>query len=98
MTAAASLQALNITVVLPRGNDAGYLANRLKRDHPAIVERMKAGEFKSVKRQCPGTRASPPRPGPTVAGIALPPPLSPGGSGRTGKSRPGRPVACCQPL
>lgn len=31
------------------GNDASYLAGRIARDRPDILERMKAGEFKSVR-------------------------------------------------
>ena len=33
-----------------RGNQASYLTSRIKRDHPEILERMKAGEFKSVRQ------------------------------------------------
>jgi hypothetical protein len=32
-------------------NNAVYLTARIARDHPAILERMKAGEFKSVRRR-----------------------------------------------
>lgn len=32
-----------------RGNNANYLAARIKRDAPEIAERMKRGEFKSVR-------------------------------------------------
>lgn len=31
------------------GNSADYLTARIARDHPAILERMKAGEFRSVR-------------------------------------------------
>jgi hypothetical protein len=31
------------------GNSADYLASRLRRDHPAIADRLAAGEFKSVR-------------------------------------------------
>jgi hypothetical protein len=31
------------------GNDSEYLTARIKRDHPEILDRMKRGEFKSVR-------------------------------------------------
>ena len=33
----------------PKGNSADYLTARIARDHPEILERMKAGEFNSVR-------------------------------------------------
>lgn len=33
-----------------RGTDAEYLTARIARDHPVILERMKAGEYTSVRR------------------------------------------------
>jgi len=33
-----------------KGNSADYLTARIKRDHPEIAERMKAGEFSSVRQ------------------------------------------------
>jgi hypothetical protein len=36
-------------VPLVRGNDADYLTRRIARDRPDILERMKAGEFTSVR-------------------------------------------------
>jgi hypothetical protein len=38
----------NITKAV-RGTDADYLTARIARDAPAVLERMKAGEFKSVR-------------------------------------------------
>lgn len=32
-----------------RGNQASYLASRLKRDHPEIAARVEAGEFRSIR-------------------------------------------------
>jgi len=40
----------NVTSSSKRGNQASYLTSRIKRDHPEILERMKAGEFKSVRQ------------------------------------------------
>jgi len=40
----------NITSSSKRGTQASYLTSRIKRDHPEILERMKAGEFKSVRQ------------------------------------------------
>ena len=40
----------NITSYSKRGTQASYLTSRIKRDHPEILERMKAGEFKSVRQ------------------------------------------------
>jgi len=37
------------TLNFPQDRGTSYLVRRLKRDHPAIVERMKAGEFRSVR-------------------------------------------------
>ena len=34
----------NVTSSSKRGNQASYLTSRIKRDHPEILERMKAGE------------------------------------------------------
>lgn len=31
------------------GTNAAYLTRRIARDHPAILERMKAGDFPSVR-------------------------------------------------
>jgi hypothetical protein len=36
-------------ILIKGGNNRNYLAARLKRDHPGIVERVKAGEFKSMR-------------------------------------------------
>lgn len=36
-------------VTLKRGNQSTYLAARIKRDHPEIVKRIEAGEFKSMR-------------------------------------------------
>ena len=33
-----------------RGNASSYLAARIRRDHPEIVKRIEAGEFKSMRR------------------------------------------------
>jgi hypothetical protein len=35
---------------LPRGMTKAYLVARIARDHPAILERMKAGEFVTVRQ------------------------------------------------
>jgi hypothetical protein len=40
----------NITFNSHRGTNADYLAARIARDNPEIHERMKAGEFKSVRQ------------------------------------------------
>jgi hypothetical protein len=39
----------NVKVVSQGGNNADYLTARIARDHPAILARMKRGEFKSVR-------------------------------------------------
>ncbi len=36
-------------VILVQGNSTSYLAGRIKRDHPDIEKRIKAGEFKSMR-------------------------------------------------
>jgi hypothetical protein len=36
-------------IMLLQGTSASYLARRIARDHPDILNRMKAGEFKSVR-------------------------------------------------
>jgi hypothetical protein len=36
-------------ITFSRGDDADYLTRRIARDHPDILERMKAGEFTSVR-------------------------------------------------
>ena len=41
-------QSYNSNVRLPFGNAASYRVAKLKRDHPAIADRLAAGEFKSV--------------------------------------------------
>jgi len=38
----------NVTLI-DRGNSTGYLAARLARDAPDVLERLEAGEFKSVR-------------------------------------------------
>jgi hypothetical protein len=38
-----------VTAVFGRGNDVSYLTARIARDHPDILERMKAGAYKSVR-------------------------------------------------
>ena len=38
----------NVTLI-DRGNRSSYIAARLARDHPDILERMKRGEFRSVR-------------------------------------------------
>ena len=37
------------TTLIGRKRDADYLTARIARDHPEILSRMKAGEFKSVR-------------------------------------------------
>lgn len=48
----------NITPVL-RGTNADYLTARIARDNPDILERMKAGEFKSVRQSAPAKTIHP---------------------------------------
>src|SRR5262245_9061105 len=40
----------DVTSTRDRGNHAAYLAARIARDRPDILERMKAGEFPSVRQ------------------------------------------------
>ena len=40
-------QGNNVTLI--RGNDGNYLTRRIARDRPDVLDRMKAGEFKSVR-------------------------------------------------
>ena len=39
----------NIVTLKARGNSKEFLAARINRDHPEIAERVKAGEFKSIR-------------------------------------------------
>jgi len=39
----------DVTFSVQRGNDPDYLTARVARDSPDILERIKAGEFKSVR-------------------------------------------------
>jgi hypothetical protein len=41
-------QGNNITLMADRGNDPDYLTARIARDFSSILDRMKAGEFRSV--------------------------------------------------
>lgn len=45
-----SNQGSNVTLISERGNRGEYLAARIARDRPDILERMKAGEFTSVRK------------------------------------------------
>ena len=40
----------DVNLLSQGGNQVSYLTARIKRDHPEILERMKAGEFKSVRQ------------------------------------------------
>ena len=40
----------DVNLLSQGGTQASYLTSRIKRDHPEILERMKAGEFKSVRQ------------------------------------------------
>lgn len=64
--AASEINPYNIRVNSEFGTNASYLTSRIARDRPDILERMKAGEFTSVRKAA----LTPPRR--TSAGPSLP--------------------------